>query len=67
MGQSELADMDRRRAGGDLTPVDAARLLDEVRRLRRWLAYAAENISYEYPQMQAYVALSDTAPHAPVA
>ena len=65
MSQAELTTMVERRAAGHLTPWDAERLLDEVLRLRRWLAYATENMTYPYVQGDLIEALSDKAPATP--
>ena len=61
MDQHELARLEQRRTEGQMTQADAVRLLDEVVRLRRWLAYAAENATYPYAQMQLHDALADRA------
>jgi hypothetical protein len=62
MSQTELAELGRRAAMGALTDNDATRLLAEVHRLRGWLEYAVENMTYPYVQVDLAEALSDRAP-----
>jgi hypothetical protein len=58
MHPNEIEIFVHRYEAGQLAGEDAPRLLNEVLRLRNWLAFAEENMSYPGAQSQLWEALA---------
>jgi hypothetical protein len=59
MIETELQLLEEKQAIGQLTNTDIYNLVAEVRRLREWLEYAEENMTYPGVQMLLQAALTD--------
>ena len=58
MQATEIDVLVRKYAAGQLTADDAAPLLNEVLRLRDWLSFAEQNMTYPGPHMQLEEAIA---------